>query len=269
MPIDKATTDQTSRRAISPEARRVVGLARAPRQASADNRWARTLRALNADAAEITEVADPCGATLLYAQRFSHARISSVIKDLLSSPTALREIARRSYAHDNGFAKVVLLEKGYKLRLHYRPATAARGAENIHDHRWDFLSSVLFGKLVVEKFEQCAAKATGAFTVPDCVYIARENGSSEYGIRPVGLAHLKQVSADVYAANSAYYLNAAVLHRIVTVQGGSYATLVFTHRPFASTTRLMPGKKYALTQSVQTMSVARLTGVLQQVAEQL
>lgn len=59
-----------------------------------------------------------------------------------------RLIGERSYNHDNGFYKLVLLhtQDGYKVRIHVF-SNGLRGAENFHNHRWAFNSLVIAGKL--------------------------------------------------------------------------------------------------------------------------
>ena len=80
--------------------------------------------------------------------------LAVLLANLRHSPEALEEVARRSYWHSNGFAKIVLDAdddpEGRKLRLHIWPAAtdgeSPRGESDPHGHRWDFASSVLVGE---------------------------------------------------------------------------------------------------------------------------
>lgn len=62
-------------------------------------------------------------------------------------PEQAAMIARRSYWHPNGFAKLVLhTGPEHKIRLHVWPAGTHRLGENKpHGHRWNFASMVLCG----------------------------------------------------------------------------------------------------------------------------
>ena len=228
------------------------------------------LAALTRDAARVVGIADPLDAVHLHARLFTATRMREALGQVLADRAALDRIGARSYVHDNGFAKLVLVERGFKLRLHYRPAAGvAAGAENIHDHRWNFLSNVLFGELAVQKFQRCAESAPGAMHVLDCQYRARQVHGQSYGVIPQGLAHVRHVSTDILAAHSTYFLDGAVMHRLVARPGSSYATLVLTHPPFATTTRLMPTGDYAREVAVTPMSPSQLASTLEMIIQAL
>lgn len=75
----------------------------------------------------------------------------SWLDSLSQDEDTVRAIARRSYWHPNGFAKLVLhigTEPEFRIRLHVWPASAepSRGESNPHSHRWEFASTVLAGK---------------------------------------------------------------------------------------------------------------------------
>ncbi|WP_328617887.1 hypothetical protein OHS18_18535 [Amycolatopsis sp. NBC_00355] len=72
------------------------------------------------------------------------------LRDLAADRAAVAEIAKRSYWHPNGFAKVVLhtsIEPEFRIRLHVWPRSEmpSRGESNPHSHRWEFASHVLAG----------------------------------------------------------------------------------------------------------------------------
>ena len=78
------------------------------------------------------------------------------LRSLREDPDATREIARRSYRHPNGFAKLVLhnAQPQFCVRMYvcmyvcmyvWGPGSGRRGETNPHSHRWDFASTVLVG----------------------------------------------------------------------------------------------------------------------------
>jgi len=73
---------------------------------------------------------------------------------LLADERLLTEVAKRSYRHQLGFKKLVLMvdTTGSSLRLHLwdRPSTAL---EDIHSHCANFCSRVVFGCLAENSFE--------------------------------------------------------------------------------------------------------------------
>ena len=128
----------------------------------------------------------------------------------------LQSIARRSYRHGNGFLKIVLLENGYKLRLHiWLPGTPCE--ENVHDHRWSFASTVLCGSLRSELFAYLGEDPAGEF---------REFRYEQRQAKPVGRARLLRLSTEVYRAGDAYCLPREVLHRIAHHGENLVATLM-------------------------------------------
>jgi hypothetical protein len=98
------------------------------------------------------------------------------------------DVARRSYWHPNGFAKLVLRPgRGYKVRLHVWPAGDGRlGETNPHGHRWNFASTVLCGDglhdthytesknsgMEYERYQYAGGNVAGALTHEETVHLA-------------------------------------------------------------------------------------------------
>jgi predicted metal-dependent enzyme (double-stranded beta helix superfamily) len=75
--------------------------------------------------------------------------LQSAFRFLLTNDTVATRNVQDSYRHDNGFTKLLLFAAPtdeFKVRLHVWPKPY--GSEhNIHDHRFNFWSAVLRGKL--------------------------------------------------------------------------------------------------------------------------
>ena len=70
-----------------------------------------------------------------------------LIKITLNDSDAMKAVKKGSYAHDNGFDKIVLgSHANWKLRLHvWWPDSRHDYQENAHDHRWAFASTMIIG----------------------------------------------------------------------------------------------------------------------------
>ncbi|MEV6825377.1 hypothetical protein [Amycolatopsis sp. NPDC051102] len=82
--------------------------------------------------------------------RAARRGLAGWLRDLIDDQAAAAEIAKRSYWHPNGFAKIVLhtsVDPEFRIRLHVWPRgeTPSRGESNPHSHRWEFASCVVTG----------------------------------------------------------------------------------------------------------------------------
>jgi hypothetical protein len=108
--------------------------------------------------------------------RSSNGKLFKNFRDLVTSPTivdllmeiraaicrdkrVLKSLAAQSYQHENGFAKVTILEdelNRFRLRLHcWRSGDFSQESGNIHNHRFHCVSHVFRGSLrdVVWQFD--------------------------------------------------------------------------------------------------------------------
>ncbi|WP_328912129.1 MULTISPECIES: hypothetical protein [unclassified Streptomyces] len=78
-----------------------------------------------------------------------------LLEDVLADELWVRRIAERSYRHANGFDKMVIaVERGeYLVKFDVWWAGDARVDEAPHNHRWDFESRVLAGRLDVRHYD--------------------------------------------------------------------------------------------------------------------
>lgn len=139
-----------------------------------------------------------------------------------------------SYAHDNGFDKIVLFQDTntkMKMRLHlWYPRIIAgtkRPRQNVHNHRWDFSSAVLAGSAenLSYRFAQPHEEGEEFFHYR---YYAR--GSKEhYDVEERGRAVLVCTDVQRVVAGDIYSVNHETLHRVDIPDGDFVATLVITH----------------------------------------
>ena len=139
-----------------------------------------------------------------------------------------------SYAHDNGFDKIVLFqdsETKMKLRLHiWHPLlipNTTRPRQNVHNHRWDFSSAVLIGYAdnVMYRFASPEEVGEEFFHYR---YYAR--GSKEhYEVEERGKTNLVCTGTQRVKKDDIYSVNNEMLHRVDIPDGELVATLIITH----------------------------------------
>lgn len=168
--------------------------------------------------------------------------IHALLYDVVGSPKLLDEIAARSYYHGNGFLKVVLLDRGYKLRLHiWFKGSACE--ENIHSHRWAFASHVLTGALKSELWTDAANDDTPTLTANEYRYTAEHTQHKNIVKATKQLightALLKQQDITQHAGTS-YVMTQDQLHRINHPGQELVATIICTAPTAVLTNRLFP-----------------------------
>lgn len=100
---------------------------------------------------------------------------AALCETLLTDDAFAAEVAARSYRHGNGFLKVVLLDRGFKLRLHlWLPGTPCE--ENIHDHRWSIASAIIAGELNSEIWADAASADESDLLAREHCYLAAVDG---------------------------------------------------------------------------------------------
>jgi hypothetical protein len=153
-----------------------------------------------------------------------------LITYILNEPSLLSEVLKQSYRHHNGFHKIVL-NKGalFKLRLHIFTSIPAIDIpmENIHNHRWNFASQVIMGKLKMEIFQK---SSDGQHLFFDHNY-RPANGEIKYQVELLGLSRLQLIEERVFKAGESYYMNCEELHRIVNYPNEKVVTVVMTGAP--------------------------------------
>lgn len=141
---------------------------------------------------------------------FTCAGLRPLLTRLIASPEELGRVASRSYAHDNGFTKIVLVsgrESGNALRMHVWPGGSADEG-NIHNHCWDFRSVVLSGQL---EFEEFSVDRDGPVSAVHYAYAPSTD--FEYELRPFGTTGLRSTTRGSRRVGELYDMSAETLHR--------------------------------------------------------
>lgn len=160
---------------------------------------------------------------------------------LLTDDTFASWVAERSYRHGNGFLKVVLLDQGFKLRLHlWLPGASCE--ENIHDHRWSIASTILAGSLHSEIWADATNDEAFDLEASEYRYQAAADGQPARAIA-LHSSPLNLVRRSVCPAGSHYSLPPATLHRICSHGRQLVATLMCSSPAVAGHTRLIAGRE--------------------------
>ncbi|UDM38176.1 hypothetical protein LIS44_14460 [Acinetobacter haemolyticus] len=168
------------------------------------------------------------------ASNFSTHQMIELLQCILADQHSLAQISARSYQHGNGFLKVVLLDHGYKLRLHIWFA-GQTCEENIHDHRWSFSSLVLTGALTSEIWSE---DQTGQ-SFQEYQYHAATQQHSPFKVN-IGKQSLKLDHVQVNTAGESYVMPKGKLHRIINPGHQLVATMMCSAPTEQGTTRLIP-----------------------------
>lgn len=145
--------------------------------------------------------------------------IGEVIVRLLDDERAIDAVASRSFHHSNHFDKLVLVGDttcaAYRLTIHlWRPpySSAEVDDEQIHDHRCNFWSTVLFGCVRSTEF----ARDPSGELYGEVRYSPSwsASGVKHNCFRHVGTAQLRAVRHPVHQAGSTYHLPWHTIHRI-------------------------------------------------------
>lgn len=165
---------------------------------------------------------------------FSPEKLKEFLIALIEDKKTLAQVAARSYQHGNGFFKVVLLNHGYKLRLHVWFAGQSC-EENIHDHRWSFSSLILAGELKSEIWQDDRLGQQ----FQEFEYHAASNAYAPTK-KFIGQNHLSLLQTNVNCTGQSYVMPKGKLHRIINPGHQMVATMMCSAPTEQGTTRLIP-----------------------------
>lgn len=138
----------------------------------------------------------------------------------------LENLINNSYEHDNGFIKILLAKSDsqqFRLRLHIWPESPLL-EQNIHDHRFDFWSSVFCGSLTNIEWN---FKDDGVY-MGHYLYFPR-HGEDSYDLQWNGEKALSCTAQKTINAGSSYLVEKSTLHT-VSKHGGKLITIFVEDR---------------------------------------
>ena len=153
--------------------------------------------------------------------------VTLLLREVISDPALLSSIASRSYTHINHFDKIILIDApshNYRLTLHvWWPINQNKQLDDepMHDHRFDFWSTILTGKLKSYYFSQ----ASSGKQYQKFEYIPEEENTSSI-MRYIGESKLKETRCTELRVGDCYYLPYSVIHKILLLKDQVTSTLV-------------------------------------------
>jgi len=115
---------------------------------------------------------------LLYS--LNNGMLRTLIENLVDNQEELENVARRSYCHNNGFFKILLIDNrpSYSIRLHIWPEQPFQECD-IHNHPWDMSVLILNGSYewpiyIVENTQE----ANNCCELYQCKYLKDYSGHS-------------------------------------------------------------------------------------------
>lgn len=146
-------------------------------------------------------------------------------------PARCADVARRSYWHFNGFAKLVLtVNPDHKVRLHvWPPGDDRRGESNPHGHRWNFASTVLCGD-GLQDTHYVESDSGDPF-----VRYRYVGGNTAGALTHVGDVRLTQCDKRVICVGERYTVDTSVVHTVAPLGSSLIATLVVQGPPRQAT----------------------------------
>jgi hypothetical protein len=126
----------------------------------------------------------------------------------------------KSFIHPSGFDKLVLLSgKHFALRVHnFHPKEVQRPSENIHNHRWEFASSIVYGYFISDIF------------VPNTkgTEVRNHYTYSKQGMSYQGRTGVSKVDSHTLTKGTNYYCPVSVYHSITEVASTGAITVMAT-----------------------------------------
>jgi hypothetical protein len=137
------------------------------------------------------------------------------------------DVARRSYWHPNGFAKLVLQAgRGYKVRMHvWPPGNQRLGETNPHAHRWNFASTVLCGDGLLDTHY---TESTSGVAYERYQYAG---GNVAGALRHERTVHLTVSGERTIHTGERYDLHTRVVHTVRPIGDALIATFVVQGTP--------------------------------------
>jgi len=177
------------------------------------------------------------------------AALPRILELIRRDPERLTLSASASYRHRNGFDKIVLaspMASRQKLVLHlWQPSAAAEAADldHIHNHRWDFASVVLQGRLHLELYKKdIDGDIYTQFRYrksPGTRHSRSLQDARRYQLEPCGTMPVSAQATAILTVGSTYTWSAELLHRAWAPPGATTATLIVQGPPIRKQTSVL------------------------------
>lgn len=181
--------------------------------------------------------------------------IRNLLTNILQNSSLLADIASSSYAHKNGFDKIVLIDSKcpqYNIRLHiWWPQTQVDAHENIHSHPWHFNSRILTGSY---RYSEYVESETGKEFYEYAYNPPLDTNSSKLNF--ISKTELKKVFDCLMKSGTEYSVERKLLHQVqstrnlvtssLVTQGADvhYPSRVFFETPFVENDIDVPANRY-------------------------
>lgn len=142
------------------------------------------------------------------------SNLTLFLKNIVNNCEILKLISSQSFNHYNGFFKIILFRGKSKIfRIHIWDSInyTLNYKENIHNHRWDFMSILLSGECIHELYR---------YSEFGEVYYEYEynpkNKKSDTNLRFLGINKLEKIKSEIIVSPNKYLIDSDDLHRVTT-----------------------------------------------------
>jgi hypothetical protein len=161
--------------------------------------------------------------------------LSRYIKDLMLDrvPDGIDE--PMAYIHPNGFTKIRLAAppgRNWAIRIHRWDLPFDQG--DVHNHRWDFVSRVISGRIHEGQYYETVAPA-GDWRRRTCSRDSR----GDYILGVDEACELEQIEIDSYEMGDSYIRKHERLHHISTDSGHPTVTIMIQSQPRTEATTVI------------------------------
>jgi hypothetical protein len=173
--------------------------------------------------------------------------LNEIVTKIINDDKAFYDVLDNSYKHENGFHKLVLLSgKSFKLRMHVFGRADEVPMENVHDHRWNFSSSIIKGSLKMEMYEINDNKGISLFH-----YKYNSNKSeNSYQVDYLGKKRVNLKKLRVYSEGDSYFMQTNEFHRITNKKNEECITLIMTGNPISNECNLLSKNEFNLKENI-------------------
>lgn len=198
-------------------------------------------------------------------QKFSNKKL---LTELITSSMnqSLETIVEKSFLHPNGFDKLVLVSGNhFNIRLHnFHPPQVMQPAETVHNHKWEFASSVLSGGYTASTFDvNCGDEERLHYTY-----------TSGVGMELNGSSNITLTQTESLVAGDSYFMPNNRFHSIESVNADGCLTLMMTGLTDETSTNvyskdLIPSDQMAGQCGLRMFSDQEVVNTLEQILEKI